>query len=169
MPSEELGKFDRVLSDKFNRKLQEWGSDIPDIPIDDFLRQNKKILGLKEEANGYWKDKKLRNYCFDVVQAKNNGNNNGNNGYKEIDPKRKNELYEALVKYTAQKETEFREKENKHEGSRDKLKSEREEILRFVRAREALKIDKVIDYDKAAKEQKIRDAKLVTNLTRKAA
>lgn len=168
MASETLDNINKVLSNKFNRALKEWGSDIPDIPINDFLHQNKKIYGLKEEVNGYWKDKNLRNYCFDVVQEKNNGNN-GNNGHKEIDPKRKNELYEALVKYTAQKEAEFREKENKNEVSRDRLKSERDEILRFVRARETLRDNnRSKNLVQATKEQKIRDAKIVTKLTGKA-
>ncbi len=160
---------DKMLSEKFNRKLKEWGSDIPDILINDFLLQNKEILKLKE-VDVYWRDKNLRDFCFDTIRARNNdkNQNNENKEHKEIDMKKKKELYEALVKYTTKKETEFREKEKKKEGSRETLKSERDEILRFVRAREALK-DSYGNkkFVQTVNEQKIRDAKIVKKLTGK--
>ncbi len=169
----------KVLSEIFSRKLQDWGISMPDIRIDDFLNQNKKACGLKNGVDIYWAGKKMNDFCFKAVQAKNNGNNNNkeNKEHIKIDTKKQKELYEALKNYTNHRIAEFKTKEQQavkqvvkgvdKEESRKNLKTERDNILSFVRAREALKDKKGTDYDKAANKQKIRDAKVITKLTGK--
>lgn len=168
-----LEKLRDKPSSTFDRQLQDWGVRMPDIPIDEFLHKNEEACGLKQDSDLYkLGDKNLRDYCFEVVQARKKDNNhqdNGNNGQKEIDLKEK-KLYEALKNYTTKKISEFKNKEEHKEKlgiTTEDLIKEKEEILSFVRAREALKDKKVIDYGKAAKEQEIRDAKGALRLTKK--
>lgn len=172
---EGLEKFRANESRTFNTTYPECGIRLPDIPIGKFLRENEEACGLKPDSDLYkLGDKNLHDYCFEVAQARNNGNNhkdNGNNGHKEVDNEEVKELYKALEKYTNNKISAFKNKEEHKEKlgiTREDLIKEKNKILPFVRAREALKAAKVINYDKAAIEQKIRDAKLVRRLTVKA-
>lgn len=168
---EGLDKLRATESSTFDRKLQDWGVMPPDVSIGEFLRENKEACGLEEGSRllGFG-DKNFRDYCFELTQARknhNNDQNNGNNGYKEIDNEEARELYEVLKKYTKDKITEFKEKE-KNGTSIEDLKKEKKEILPFVRAREALKDGKVKDYNEAAKEQEIQELKFFKGVTGKA-
>lgn len=157
-------------SSTFDRQLQEWGVRMPDISVGDFLRNTCGIT----EINDYWNGKKMDKFCLDVVHERNNGQKEkkSSSGIYEtpINPDRRKELYEALKKYTNDKIATFKNKEEHKEKfaiTTEALIKEKNEILPFVRAREALKDKKVINYEEAAKEQKIRDGKTLIGLTEK--
>jgi len=141
MSTESIGRFEETkLSNIFNRELQDWAIKMPhNLLIGDFLFNNKEICKL-EEVNDYWKDKKMDDFCFSIVHEKNNGQEEVDPKLKKelVNPERKKELYEALKNYTSHKITEFKIKEEQG-VSKDKLITERDRILGFVRAREALK------------------------------
>lgn len=168
-----LVESNKTLGSIFERQLQDWGHQLPrDLLIGDFLRDNKEICKLKE-IDSYWIDKKMDQFCLSVVHAKNkdaNGNNgNDNNGNKDtwyiknIDPEKKRELYEALDNYTDDRIDKFKKKEANKEKlkiSEEQLLGERSEILRFVRAREALNGNNgKKNFVQEVNEQKIRYAK----------
>lgn len=142
----EMLKRPNMLSSKFDRLYPECGASIPRIPIDVFLFQNIETEDFKKFAlhtKKYWKGRNLRNFCFDVIHEKNNGHEEVIPEVKKtpVNPERKEELYKTLVIYTDSRIKEFKEKEELG-IPKDELKKERDEILGFVRAREALKDNK---------------------------
>lgn len=125
---------ERRMSNVFSARLKEWGSDMPKDYIHKFLLENKKLLEL-ESIDDWWRGKKFRDFCFTVVEAR-------NNGIRHVDRKREKELHDVLDKYTKKRIEDFKLREENKNGlkiNREELKNEINEILRFVRAREALK------------------------------
>ncbi len=155
-----LEKLKENVGSIFDRLYPECGVSLPDIPIGDFLRENEKACGLKPDSSLLkFGNKTFRDYCFKAASSINNGD------------KQKEELYEALKVYTKNRINTFKNKEEHKEElkiTRDNLIEERNEILRFVRAREALKDNYGNKkFVQAVNEQKIRDAKIVKKLTGK--
>lgn len=93
-------------SSTFDRQLQEWGVRMPNVYISDFLHD---AFGVKE-VDKYWDGQKMDEFCFSVVQERNDGHKNA-----PINPDKRKELYEALKKYTNDKITAFKNKEDHKE------------------------------------------------------
>ncbi len=176
MNSEFEKSFEKPLSHKFERKLEVWSYDIPNVSIYDFLINNKDLCGL-QEVDDYWKDKKLRDFCFEAVQLqKNSERDNYNNDEifskeakdrrvnEKIDKNKTKELYGVLKKYTDSRKADFRKKEENSEENREILKKEQEEILCYARVKEALDDMELKEYGEDAQKKKIRDGKKAREL-----